>query len=96
MKIHDFFDLIIGTSTGGIIACALANGVPASHLPPLYKSKAGDIFKPNKHFRELDGLESGVMGTFDKLKFGLHSFLYRDEIETPTKYTSSGLKDLLS
>ena len=47
MKVHDFFDLIIGTSTGGIIASALSNGVPASKLPAMYKSRGADIFKPN-------------------------------------------------
>lgn len=38
------FDLIVGTSTGAILATALAAGVPLKRVIELYRQKAGDIF----------------------------------------------------
>lgn len=39
-----YFDLIVGTSTGGILALALANGLGASEIVNLYVTKASKIF----------------------------------------------------
>ena len=41
----DHFDLIAGTSTGGVIALGLGLGLPAAQIRDLYLHKGSDIFK---------------------------------------------------
>jgi patatin-like phospholipase/acyl hydrolase len=48
--IADHFDLIVGTSTGGIIALGLAAGLPAAHIREFYTQKGPLIF-PRKRGR---------------------------------------------
>ena len=43
-KIYEHFDLITGTSTGGIIALALSLGIPAKEIYQLYKENSEGIF----------------------------------------------------
>lgn len=43
--ISDIFDLVVGTSTGGIIATSLAAGFPAEEVARLYIEQAHNIFK---------------------------------------------------
>lgn len=45
-KPYEFFDIIAGTSTGGIIAAALALGIPANDILDLYLSNGNTIFTP--------------------------------------------------
>lgn len=42
--IANYFDLIVGTSTGGIIAIGLGLGLPACEILDLYERHANDIF----------------------------------------------------
>ena len=74
--VADYFDLVVGTSTGGIIALGLAAGVPAADLLSLYLNQGGEIFPPRfrvmrkirQYFhaaykrRPLDSILAGVLG----------------------------------
>ncbi|MBJ7881864.1 CBASS cGAMP-activated phospholipase [Gelidibacter salicanalis] len=48
-KIKDHFQLITGTSTGGIIALALSLGIPAQEIYELYIENADKIFRKTKY-----------------------------------------------
>ena len=47
-------DLVAGTSTGGIIALALAAGIPPDRITDLYLQRAGEIFSASL-FRKVQG-----------------------------------------
>lgn len=44
LDVGSAFDLIVGTSTGGIVACGLADGVPLRDMRELYATAGGKIF----------------------------------------------------
>jgi uncharacterized protein len=49
-RIVEHFDLITGTSTGGIIAIGLAMGASAPELCPFYETEGPKIFPPRRSF----------------------------------------------
>lgn len=62
-SITDYFDLICGTSTGGIIALGLGTGIKASELSKLYIEKGNDVF-PYK-YRCLKKLQQNVYAPYN-------------------------------
>lgn len=47
-SIADYFDLITGASTGGIIAIGLGAGLTAAQLRDLYIKRGSELFNPNR------------------------------------------------
>jgi hypothetical protein len=52
-RVSDYFDLIVGTSTGGIIALGLGLGFPAKDILAFYKQYGPAIFGGNGILRRL-------------------------------------------
>ncbi len=77
-RVFELFDLIAGTSTGGILACALCapDPLPASQLVGLYRDRGPDIFDRSlfQRIRTAEGLldEKYDSAGLDK---ALHDFL---------------------
>lgn len=78
--LHEYFDLIAGTSTGGIIALGLGLGYSANDILHFYESEGPEIFSQNQsgiraklgnHYRKLKWLVSGPKHDANKLESSL-------------------------
>lgn len=63
------FDLLVGTSTGGIVACALATGIPLVKILELYQARGREIF-PRQSLRAMPKLGKIIRGLFSGLAAG--------------------------
>lgn len=62
-KIDDLFDLIAGTSTGGIIGILIRNQMELSQIGDIYRTKSNIIFSnPNKFFSYISGAKYSNTG----------------------------------
>jgi patatin-like phospholipase/acyl hydrolase len=52
-SIAGYFDMIAGTSTGGIIALGLAHGRTAAEIRDVYTERGGNIFPPTSKFGQI-------------------------------------------
>ena len=70
-QVYQNFDLICGTSTGGIIALALALGIPAKEIHELYLEHAKQIFGKKRKFKQvfLSAYKRDTLETLLKSKF---------------------------
>lgn len=79
-SVGEYLDLIVGTSTGGIIALGLGLGFTAKDLLSFYETLGSTVFEGNRSLRFLrqiglskykpDGLRSALEGKFRDLKLG--------------------------
>lgn len=79
VRIADLFDMIVGTSTGGILAIGLGLGMEVSALRDLYVNNGARIFPPSfgrraRHWCRAkyspDALEATLKGAFGAQKLG--------------------------
>lgn len=72
--LHQYFDLVCGTSTGGIIALALAAGIPVSRIMSFYKEHGPSIFPyKSKIRRKMNFLKSlGIRSKYSDEKLRKH------------------------
>jgi len=92
--LHETFDLIFGTSTGGIIAALLALGKSVQEISDLYEEHVPTVMKKtNRHEKSvaLAALGDEVFGTdnFDKMKTGVGIVATRWVIERPMIFKTS-------
>lgn len=80
-KSGECFDMICGTSTGGLIALGLANGQDAESLANLYLNKGNQIF-PTFEWKFLRGINRAIIHTLKQ------TFLYG-------KYSNKRLKKIV-
>jgi len=79
-NISEYFDLIVGTSTGGIIALALGLGFSAKEIQEFYEKYGTEIFKGNRFLKFFQkfvstkytnkGLKKALEETFGSRKLG--------------------------
>jgi predicted acylesterase/phospholipase RssA len=58
---RECFDFVAGTSTGALIAAAVAAGIPATRILDIYTTRSGEIFTPPKFIADAKRLIVGYM-----------------------------------
>jgi patatin-like phospholipase/acyl hydrolase len=66
--VRDCFDFIAGTSTGALIAAALAAGVSASRVLDIYTNRSDEIFTPGKLIAGAERLIKGYSYDPDNIR----------------------------
>jgi uncharacterized protein len=59
--VRECFDFVAGTSTGGLIAAAVAAGVPATRILAIYTERSQEIFTPPQPLADVKRVAEGYM-----------------------------------
>ncbi|WP_158006845.1 CBASS cGAMP-activated phospholipase [Piscirickettsia litoralis] len=89
--ISHYFDLIVATSTGSIIAVPLGMEVPAATIEKFYLKKVYEVFKPNPPY--FSGVYKPITWTTSPF-LELFTGVSTDELVQP-KYSSEGLRKII-
>ena len=89
VALHEYFDLIAGTSAGAIIATALAWGMDMEQIAAMFHERAGDIFAPTVwHHRHKSRFRNDLLSAFLR-------DLFSEADGTPATLGTTHLKCLL-
>ncbi|MEH2447173.1 MAG: patatin-like phospholipase family protein [Nostoc sp.] len=90
--LHEYFDLIAGTSTGSILAGGIAIGKKSDELIKLYRDRGKDIFPPDRkeRYKNLPSIIKSIIDVFSAPKYS------HDGIISALKdaYKSTRIKDI--
>jgi patatin-like phospholipase/acyl hydrolase len=92
ISVAEYFDLIAGTSTGGIIAVALAMGIPAHRIAMIYREHGKEIFARRPRLK-LPWWRRTIAARFDKW---LEQYGLDFDGLLQSKYEANGLRRLLN
>jgi predicted acylesterase/phospholipase RssA len=82
-RLADYFDYVSGTSTGGIIAAAVATGMSVAEIRAFYVNNGAKMFDKQSLFRRFESqYKSEPLAIQLKKVFGEGTLLGAPEIET--------------
>jgi patatin-like phospholipase/acyl hydrolase len=96
---RESFSFVAGTSTGALLASAIAAGMPASQIVEIYKNRIRDIFKPAKPWNQMRRYAAGYMYEIDNLakvldeEFGSSRGMRLNDSPIDLLLTAKGLAD---
>jgi len=96
---RETFSFVAGTSTGALLAAAIAAGIPAAQIVRIYKTRLKDIFKPGKPWKEMRRYTAGYqynaanLAAVLKQEFGAAANWKLNELPIEVLLTAKGLSD---
>jgi patatin-like phospholipase/acyl hydrolase len=96
---RETFSFVAGTSTGALLAAAIAAGIPAAQIVEIYKTRLKDIFKPGKPWKNMRRYTAGYqydaanLAAVLKQEFGAAANRKLNQLPIDILLTAKGLSD---